>query len=179
MAFTLDPELLQNAREDADALDAFIGQIWPEVYRVCLGIVRDRTSAEDAAQDACAAMARSLGSLRDDAAFYGWMYRIAGRCAVACAKAMSRETSLHAAPAYASDRDAVIDLRDALRRLPLAQRSAVVLHYYAGLSSVEIGEALHVPPVTVRFHLMLARRSLRALLRTVGTGAKEGCANVR
>ena len=179
MAFTLDPQLLHQAREDTGALDTLIERIWPEVYRVCLGIVRDRTAAEDAAQDACAAMARSLHNLRNDAAFYGWMYRIAGRCAVACTKTMSRDVALQSVPAYASDRDAAIDLHDALQRLPLSQRTAVVLHYYAGLSSFEIGEALHMPPVTVRFHLMLARRTLRGLLRTVDPGAKESCADVR
>jgi DNA-directed RNA polymerase specialized sigma24 family protein len=38
------------------------------------------------------------------------------------------------------------------------------LHYYGGLNSVEIGAALGIAPVTVRFHLMRARAALRKAL---------------
>jgi RNA polymerase sigma-70 factor (ECF subfamily) len=150
-------------------MDALIAHLWPEVFRVALGIVRDRAAAEDAAQDACASIARSLPALRDDRAFYGWMYRIAGRCAVDYAKRQSRETSLPDGPATQSDPDGAIDLRTAIARLPLGQRSAVVLHYFAGLSSGEIAAVLGTPSPTVRFHLMLARKALRRNLRTIDT----------
>lgn len=167
MAFSVDPALVRGARDDRAAMDALITQLWPEVFRVALGIVRERAATEDAAQEACASIARSLPALREERAFYGWMYRIAGRCAVDSAKRHSRETSLSHEPADQSDVDAAIDLKTAIARLPLAQRSSIVLHYFAGLSSGEIAAVLGVPSPTVRFHLMLARKTLRRYLRTI------------
>ncbi|HET7815275.1 MAG TPA: sigma-70 family RNA polymerase sigma factor [Candidatus Baltobacteraceae bacterium] len=165
MEFSVDPGLVRRARHDRPAMDALITQVWPEVFRVALGIVRERASAEDAAQEACAAIVRSLPALRDDRAFYGWMYRIAGRCAVDAAKRAARETSSPQESAAQPDLDGTIDLRGAIARLPVSQRTAVVLHYFAGLSSGEIAGVLGVPSPTVRFHLMLARKALRQFLR--------------
>lgn len=169
MEFSVDPALVQRAKNERPAMDALIAQLWPEMFRVAFGIVRERTAAEDAAQEACASIARSLPALRDDRAFYGWMYRIAGRCAVESAKRRLRETNMPDESSTADDLDGALDLRSAIARLPLAQRSAIVLHYFAGLSSGEIGSVLGAPSPTVRFHLMLARKSLRRYLRTVDT----------
>lgn len=179
MNFTVEAALVAQARADADALDELIRKIWPEVYRVALGILRHPVHAEDAAQEACAAIARALPNLNNDAAFYGWMYRITGRCAVAAAKARARTDTVDCGRGSSTgDIDAVLDLRGALAQLPAVQRSAVILHYYAGLSSGEIGAALGVPAATVRFHLMLARRRLRASLRSGVMSTKETCTDV-
>lgn len=74
-----------------------------------------------------------------------------------------------------SDIEAALDVRAALARLPLTQRTVVVLHYYAGLSSAEIGSVTRQPAATVRFHLMRARHTLRALLSAADAGAQEHC----
>jgi RNA polymerase sigma-70 factor (ECF subfamily) len=180
LQFSIEASLLRRARTSPEALDELIASVWPEVYRVALGIVHERSAAEDAAQDACAAIARSLSALKDDGAFYGWMYRIAGRSAVATARSMMRHSTgiLRDVPSY-EDPDTALDLRDAISALPLPQRSAVVLHYYAGLSSFEIAAALQTPAPTVRFHLMLARKTLRRLLRSADASVKEACTGVR
>lgn len=178
MDFRVDPTLIERARSNDDALNELLRQIWPEVFRVAVGIVRDRASAEDAAQEACASIAHSLNALKDCAAFYGWMYRIAGRCAIRGARAYRRhpvepiiedETS--------EDSETRIDLRDAILHLPLAQRAAIVLQYFAGLSSAEVAAILGVPSPTVRFHSMLARRALRKMLGTEVHNGQERCAD--
>ena len=176
MKFVVERSLVERAREGGDALNTLIERIWPEVYRVSVGIVRERSAAEDAAQEACAAIARALPSLQNADAFYGWMYRIAGRCAVDVEKARVRHAhgDLRDVPVR-DERDASIDLHAAILRLPLAQRGAIVLHYYAGLSSGEIARALHVPSPTVRYHLMLARRALCGMLAAEISGGREAC----
>ncbi len=176
MTLVVEQSLIERARAGGDALNALIETIWPEVYRVAIGIVRDRAAAEDAAQEACASIARTLPSLKRSDAFYGWMYRIAGRCAVDAEKRRRRHAhgELPELPTR-DERDAQIDLHAALLALPLAQRSAVVLHYYAGLTSAEIARALGVPSPTVRFYLMLARRTLRERLAVEIIGGTEAC----
>ena len=65
---------------------------------------------------------------------------------------------------YYVDRSDALDLYKALAALPPVQRAAIVLRYYADLSSAEIAAATGLPASTVRFHLMLARRKLRKVL---------------
>ena len=52
------------ARVETGAPERLIETVWPEAYRVALTTRRDHGLAEDAAQDACATIARSLGALR-------------------------------------------------------------------------------------------------------------------
>jgi len=59
-----------------------------------------------------------------------------------------------------SDDDTRIDISVALGTLPEWLRLPIVLHYYAGLSSVEIGRVLGAPAATIRFRLSVARRQL-------------------
>jgi RNA polymerase sigma factor (sigma-70 family) len=47
----------------------------------------------------------------------------------------------------------LVDLRDSLLRLPLAQRSAIALRYWADLPDDETAEILGCRPATVRSHI--------------------------
>jgi RNA polymerase sigma-70 factor (ECF subfamily) len=66
------------------------------------------------------------------------------------------------------DRD---ELDRALGRLPIDHRAVVVLKHYAGLSNLEIAEALSIPEGTVRSRLHYSIRSLRASLEADGRPA--------
>ena len=162
----MDAETIEQARGGGDALEALIAQAWPDAYRVALVILRDRDLAQDAAQEACIALTRSLHRLETPAAFAAWMYRIAVRCALDAARARKRHASFEgvADQNVVSDPTEAIDLYDALASLAPVQRAVLLLHYYAGFRSHEIAAAIGVLPPTVRFHLMRARRRLRAAL---------------
>ncbi|MFN2448800.1 MAG: RNA polymerase sigma factor [Candidatus Baltobacteraceae bacterium] len=129
MGFTVSPELVRSAQADEAALDDLIGFLWPETYRVALGVLRDPGLAEDAAQDACASIARGLKNLRSTRAFYAWMYRIVIRTATVAASRRVRTAPLDPArePAAAATHDDRLDLLDALASLSTTQRAAVVL----------------------------------------------------
>lgn len=58
-------------------------------------------------------------------------------------------------------------LLESLRRLPLAQQTALELAYWEQLSSVEIGEILGLPPTTVRTRLVAARKRLEQVMAEV------------
>ena len=55
-------------------------------------------------------------------------------------------------------------LRQALRRLPIAQRQAVVLAHYEGMTQTEIAQLEEIPLGTVKTRTSLAMRKLRAAL---------------
>ena len=67
-------------------------------------------------------------------------------------------------PAENTDTDALIDLRDALRRLAPGQRRALVLRHLWGLSVDETAAALGVAPGTVKSQTADAMTRLRTLL---------------
>lgn len=162
----IDRDLIEAARAGGADLDRLLTLVWPDAYRVAFGILRDRGLAEDAAQDACASMARSLSRLQSSDVFRTWMYRIVVNRAITLGRGRHRTDTLDAtdACAAASDPTDHLDLYRALAALPLRQRAAVLLHYYAGLNSSEIAAACGFPPGSVRFQLMLARRALRKAL---------------
>lgn len=167
----IDRELIEGARAGGADLDRLLTCVWPEAYRVALGILRDRGLAEDAAQEACALVARKLGTLKDADVFRAWMYKIVVNGAITLGRRRRPADALETGRerGVASDPTERLDLHRALAALPLRQRAAVLLHYYAGLNSSEIGEACGFPPGSVRFQLMLARRALRKALAVDST----------
>ncbi len=160
------PELVENARAGGASLDRLIEIVWPEAYRIALSVLHDRPLAEDVAQDACVAMARSLPTLKDAGHFAAWSYKIIVRAAIATARRRPRTHLLDevADRGETFDPSDGLDLSDAMAALPVLQRAVVLLHYYAGLKNVDIATATGLPASTVRFHLMLARRALRKAL---------------
>lgn len=166
MLFAIDRALVERARNDQTVLDELIGAVWPDAYRLAAGILHDHGLAEDAAQDACAAIVRFLPALHESRAFPAWIYKIVVRHSLAASRRRSNAGALDSfvVQGVTEDRSDALDLHAALARLSPHWRAVILLHYYAGMSSAEIAETLGARPSTVRFHLMLARQALRSSL---------------
>ncbi len=155
-----------------EELDALLAVCWPTAYRIARGIIGENALAEESAQEACAQLARTLPELREPAAFRGWFYRIV----VNAARATLRRERRHRdsvpldeeVERTEGDADATtlerLGIEQALLALPSMQREAIVLHYYADLTSKEIARVVGVPDGTIRYRLFLAKRRLRVLL---------------
>jgi RNA polymerase sigma factor (sigma-70 family) len=158
-------ELVEDARAGGQPeIDRLIEAIWPDTYRLARGILGDSHAAEDAAQDACVIVYRTISSLREASAFPSWLYRIVVREATQIKRRSARREPEIDEVATVHDESTRIDVWRALATLSPDQRTAVVLRYFEGLSSREIAGILHVPDGTVRFWLLMARRRLRPLL---------------
>lgn len=184
MGFTVDPSLVREAQRDSAALETLLIAVWPEAYRVAFGVLHDRGLAEDAAQEACASIALGLPALRFNEAFYKWMYRIIIRHAMVSAKRIEKVAGddLPPEPSTVSSDDERLDIFAAIAALPKPQRAAVVLRYYAGFNSSEIAAVLGAPAPTIRFRLMVARRTLRRALAMIDSSTSadlEAVPNVR
>ncbi|MDQ6925175.1 MAG: sigma-70 family RNA polymerase sigma factor [Candidatus Eremiobacteraeota bacterium] len=184
MGFAIDPNLVRDAQHDGAALENLLVALWPEAYRVAFGVLHDRGLAEDAAQEACAGIALGLSSLRATEAFSTWMYRIIIRHAMVSAKRLKKlaELGTTVERRTAPGDDDRLDILAAVAALPKSQRAAVVLRYYAGFNISEIAAVLGAPAATIRFHLMLARRTLRTALAVIDSGAStnlEACPDAR
>jgi len=150
-------------------------------------MLKNAAAAEDVAQAACARALDALGTLRRSDRFASWFLRIVVNEAKQMRRATARELPFEPglADRPASWRDEILahddrlDVRRAIDALEPGLRATIVLRYYFGMSSAEIGRILATSPVTVRWRLMVAHRKLRALLEpavaTEFTIAKEPC----
>jgi RNA polymerase sigma-70 factor (ECF subfamily) len=138
-------------------------------------------------QDAFINAYRRAGSFRFDAAFTTWMHRIVVN---ACLDRLRREKPTSEIPeddriadpvdAHAS-REAVLDVRAALARLPEPQRAALVLVDMHGLSVAEAAQVLEVAEGTIKSRCFRGRAALAELLRGTsgGGGTSEPSAGDR
>jgi len=166
-------ELVEQAiRGDHDAFSELVRLSSRKLYAVASLILRDRTRAEDAAQEALVAAWRDLSGLRDPDRFEAWLHRILVRECYRLARKDRRriEAEGQIQPlAHTSDPSAQNVHRDELERgfarLPLDQRTVLVLHHYAGYSFPEIADTLGIPVGTAKSRVHRATSAMRAALK--------------
>ena len=139
------------------------------VYRMC----GDEFLAEEAAQEAFLRAWQHLAGYRPEHAFRTWVYRIAVNAALDVLRRDRRLTGLDdLAEEYlveeAADPEETLEERERARRvrgalhaLSPANRAALVLREYSGMSYAEIASTLGIPLGTVMSRLNSARSQLR------------------
>ncbi|MEU6391700.1 RNA polymerase sigma factor [Streptomyces sp. NPDC046939] len=151
------PALLRRAQAgDERAMNTLLADIAPYVARICRSITHD--DGADAAQEALLAVYRGLGSLREPAAFYGWVRSVTVREAVRTVKRRGAETACSDLEVgRATNSLDAVHITDVLDRLSDAHRQVLTLRAY-GLNEEEMAETLSLPIGTVRSRLHRARR---------------------
>ena len=114
---------------------------------------------------------RDLPTLRDVERFDAWLYRITVRACADVARHRRRwRSELTIVPIEPAEPDRAAELADrdqlerGLRRLSDAQRTILILTYYAGLSPTEAADVLEIPVGTAKSRLHYAIDALRAAL---------------
>ncbi len=180
MAIAVATEFIEAARVgDPADIERLVITVWPEAFRLARSILGEQQAAEDAAQEACIILYRTIASLRSAAAFRVWFYRIVVREAAELKRRLSRGEPTRETSPTAPDQNASIDVWHALSALPKNLREVVVLRYFEDLSSREIASVLRIPDGTVRFRLMIARRRLRPLLVESSQHVTQATSKVR
>ena len=138
---------------------------FPMVLRTVFLILGDQGKAEDVTQEAFIQLLSHWKKIsryeRPDA----WVRRVAIRLAVKAQRrermreVLERDTSGSSGP-KAPD----VDLANALQRLPLKQRTCVLLFYYEDRPIAEIVDILGISEGAVKVHLHRARERLASLL---------------
>ena len=158
----MDPEKVAAAQQgDALALDQLLDELAPYVRRLCAQIAP--AAADDAAQEALLAVFRGLPSLHAPEAIMTWVRSVTVRTAIRLARQPDREVPAGATPAgpRAPSFEGLVDINDAVARLPLAQRVVLILRTREGLSEQEIATTLGIPAGTVKSRLNRARAAFR------------------
>ena len=171
--------LAERARHgDRSAFESLVRATSADTYALALRLTGDEHDARDVVQEAYLRAFRSIGSFRGDSAFTTWLYRITANCSATHfrrRRGLRREhVTLEALPAelLADDRtegsDADLAERDwlvrALRLLPPALRSVVVLRDIYDLSHEAIAAELGISGAATRVRLHRARKLLKSAL---------------
>ena len=140
----------------------------PRHYAHARRLLNTGDQAADAVQDAWISIIRGLWRLQDPSRFPAWSYAIVTRRCQDILRRKQRaneqEFGDELTAAAVEDPNELRDLRAAMSNLPADQRAAIALFYRAGLTVVEIAEALVIPVGTVKTRLFHGRRALRQFL---------------
>jgi RNA polymerase sigma-70 factor (ECF subfamily) len=157
-----DPERLVRAAQSGDllAMNDLLDQLTPYVGRICAPIAL--RNAPDATQEALVVVFRSLRTLKEPAALFGWVRAIAVREAIRIAKQDKGQIAADLAEVPArGDPLLAVDIRDTLARLSPEHRALLVLRDLEGLDERAAAELLAVPAGTAKSRLHRARASFR------------------
>lgn len=161
------PQLMVSATAgDADSFAALIEPLLDPAYRLAAVMLADRSSAEDAIQEASIKAWRKLRQLRGDVkSLRPWFLSIvANECRMARRQRWWSVLKLADMPASSPGPDQVgtSDLHQALLRLSLDERLPLVLHFYLDLPIDEVAQALHVSPAAAKSRIYRAAKRLRS-----------------
>ena len=152
----------------AATFDAYFAQVYPGVVRTMWLACGSRLEGEDLAQEAMARVFERWEKVRRHPDPAAYTYRVAfnlhrrrmRRLGVG-ARAAEKVASAAQSQAGLEER---VEILDALSRLPLAQRQAVVLVEWLGYDAAGAGEILGITASSVRSRTSRARNELRLQL---------------
>jgi len=169
-----DESLMQAAgRGDLAAFDEIVRRHQTWAWRVAYRFLGHEDDAADVVQDAFLRLLDAAGRYRPSAGFRTYLYRIVSRLCLDQARKRRpfHSEELRDLPNPGPDAGELTArgetgamVRRALDNLPPAQRLAVVLKYYEGLSYAEIAGAMRITVKAVERLLSRARRNLRSSL---------------
>jgi RNA polymerase sigma-70 factor (ECF subfamily) len=161
------PQLLSSAASgDANSFAILIEPLLDPAYRLAAVMLADRSSAEDAVQEASIKAWRKLRQLRGDAnSIRPWFLSIvANECRMARRQRWWTVMKLADVPSLQSspEQSSTSDLRSALLKLSPDERLPLVLHFYLDLPLDEVARTLRVSPAAAKSRIYRAAKRLRS-----------------
>jgi RNA polymerase sigma-70 factor, ECF subfamily len=179
--------MLFGKRSQREAFERLAERVFPSVFGTALRLTRSREDAEDLAQEAIVRAYEAFDRF-DGTNFKAWMLRIVTNLYINRYRQKQRgpqfgsleeEGAIEPMATEGEIPDRILfdnlvgaEVEDALGKVPLDFRMAVILSDIEGLSYQEIADATGVPIGTVRSRLARGRTILRKHLQDYAT--KEG-----
>jgi RNA polymerase sigma-70 factor, ECF subfamily len=173
-----DSDVARAASGDRIAFERLYHQHVNRVFSLCARMVADRTHAEELTQDVFVRAWQKLHLFRGESAFGTWLHRLTVNVVLNARKSEGRQRSRY----EESDEDSggmdsfagvvgmqlapgdLLDLEQAIEKLPPGARRVFVLHDVEGYKHEEIAEMLGVTSGATKAQLHRARRLLREAL---------------
>lgn len=158
---------------DTAAFDVLFVRHAPAVRGYLGQLLKSAQTADDLTQQTFLSLVRSRGRFIAGHRFKPWLYAIATNAARDALRRGHTESLTDdgalpdspAEPAPESDRGLKRQVLAALHQLPLAQREAIFMHRFEGLSFADIAQAAGVPESTVKVRAHRGYQRLRELLQ--------------
>jgi len=173
-----DSDVARAAAGDRGAFERLYRQHANRVFSLCARMVNDRTHAEELTQDVFVRAWDKLHLFRGESSFSTWLHRLTVNVVLNARKTEGRQRSrfeendddgagmdAHAgvvgSPLAPGD---MLDLEEAITRLPPGARRVFILHDVEGYKHEEIAEMLGVTSGATKAQLHRARLLLREAL---------------
>ncbi|TVP58846.1 MAG: sigma-70 family RNA polymerase sigma factor [Gemmatimonadales bacterium] len=161
------------------------------VFSLVYRMVRDRTLAEDLAQEAFIKAFHALGSYKPEYKFSSWLFKIANNLTIDHLRKKKLDTiSIDGSPhasgeeetsrtrfilpdtgetpdEYTENRELGGQIEDAIARLRPEYRTAILLRHVEGHSYDEVADIMELPLGTVKTYIHRGRSELKELLSEV------------
>ena len=167
-------QLLKGTETNSNPMfAALVERFQRRVYAQVLGLLGHPGDAEEATQETFVKAYEHWSTLRDPAAFPGWIGKIASRVATDRIRSTVRHRSSAQVEEYAGPHpfdpvetdERATALWQAVRDLQIDYRTAFLLVHLEGLTYGEVADQLGVPLSTVEGRMYKARQILREKLR--------------
>jgi len=173
-----DSDVARAAAGDRGAFERLYRQHVNRVFSLCARMVSDRARAEELTQDVFVRAWEKLHLFRGESSFSTWLHRLAVNVVLNARKVDGRQRNrFEETDDEAGGMDALpgvvgmplapgdlLDLEDAMTRLPPGARRVFVLHDVEGYKHEEIAEMLGVTTGATKAQLHRARMLLREAL---------------
>lgn len=163
-------ELVKRAKQgDAEAFAGLYQEVYEDLYRFAVYILKNSVDAQDMVSETVVDAFASIRSLRAEEAFKGWIFRIlSNKCKKKLKEYANRDDAWSeelsektAVPQSSADAAEMLQVRMLFWELPAQERMIIAMHLFAGYTSREIAEQLHMNENTVRSRESRALKRLR------------------
>lgn len=172
-----DSDVARAAAGDRSAFESLYRQHVNRVFSLCARMVTDRGRAEELTQDVFVRAWEKLHLFRGDSSFSTWLHRLTVNVVLNARKSDGRQKSRFEENDEETGMDAhagvvgmplapgdLLDLEEAIGKLPPGARRVFVLHDVEGYKHEEIAEMLGVTSGATKAQLHRARLLLREAL---------------
>src|SRR5580658_8236773 len=169
--------------DGADTFAALVKQHQSMVFSMAYAVLRDRSIAEEVAQDVFLELHRTLPMLESPAHVVNWLRRAAVHRSIDRQRRQrgwlrffsplenwrnAPEPAAPPAPAVQGDVLLARALRQLIASLPAKPRLVMILRYQEDMEAAEIADTLNMPLGTVKSHLQRSLKLLRDKLSRYG-----------
>lgn len=135
------------------------------LYNIARGMMKNEQDALDVVSEAACRAMEKAHTLRAEAAAKAWLLTIVTNCARSALRKNKPTLGDKALEQLQTpDETPGVDLKELVERLPVKEREAVLLKFYAGFGPSEIARLKHLPESTVRARLKRALSSMKIQL---------------
>lgn len=157
---------------DSSAMDILVRRWYPRIYGYVFKMLGHEQDANDVTQDTFLAVIQGIQSYRPWNKFQSWIFTIAHNKCMDFFRLQGQIpiVGIEDVEKYpAKDMDELLTnlaiVENALGKITLAQREAIILHYFQGFSIREISHMTGTPVPTIKSRIAAAKRNLADILR--------------